>query len=333
MPSIHVVSYRGSLVESTHSVSAAVCDADGALHAWTGDPERYTVLRSAAKPFQALPLLLDGAAERYGVSDDELALACASHNSERSQVAIVERWLERIGLSEEDLACGPHPPLSRDLAVRAPDTPKPDPAPRSRSSSNCSGKHTGMLTLARFHDWPTAGYNRSDHAVQRRILEIVSEYVGLPPDHIGQAVDGCAAVTFAMPLAAMATGFARLVSWDEREPRRIVDAMTSHPQLVAGQGRLCTDLMRAFPGQLLAKVGAEGVYGAALTDAALGVALKVEDGNWRACNIALLAVLEQLGLDVSGAPKLDRYRVMPVLNTRGEEVGVMRAEGMLALTG
>jgi L-asparaginase II len=331
--SLHVVCLRGSLIESSHAVSAAVCDADGALRAWTGDRERHTVLRSAAKPFQALPLLLDGAAERYGISDDELALACASHNSERSQVAIVERWLERIGLSEQDLACGPHPPLSRDLAIRGSDTPKPDPARRSPLSSNCSGKHTGMLTLARVHDWPTPDYNRAGHPAQARSLEVVSEYVGLPPDHIGQAVDGCAAVTFAMPLTAMATGFARLISRDDPEPRRVVHAMTSRPDLVAGHGRLCTDLMRAFPGRVLAKVGAEGVYGAALADTGLGVAVKVEDGNWRACNVALLAVLEQLGLDVPGVPALDRYRVLPVLNTRREEVGVIRAEGEIAFAG
>ena len=330
MPSLRIVSFRDSLVESTNAVSVAVSHPDGAIHAWAGDPRRHTILRSAAKPFQALPLLLDGAADAFDVTDEEVALACASHNSDRSQVALVAHWLERIGLAEVHLACGPHAPLSRDLSIRGPDTPKPDPAPRSPLASNCSGKHTGMLTLAQHAGWPVEGYNREGHEVQRRIVEVLAEYVGLPPGEIGCAVDGCAAVTFAMPLTAMATGFARLVSRHEEAPARIVRAMTARPDLVAGHGRLCTDLMQAFPGRILAKVGADGVYGAAVIDRGLGIALKVEDGNWRACNVALLAVLEQLGLPVSDASQLDRYRILPVLNTRREQVGVMRAEGEIA---
>lgn len=326
-----VVSARGDFIESTHAVSVAVCSADGHLRASSGNLGRVTVLRSAAKPFQALPLLADGAADRFGVTDEEVALACASHNSERSQVAMVAAWLERIGCTEEDLACGPHPPLSRDLAIRGPDTPKADPALRSPVASNCSGKHTGMLTLARHHDWDLAGYNTRGHAVQDRILETLSEYVDFPAGWIGQAVDGCAAVTFALPLTNAATGFARLVTWDDAEPRRIVRAMTVRPDLIAGHGRLCTDLMRAFPGKVLAKVGAEGVYGAALIEEGLGLALKVENGDWRACNVALLAVLEQLGLDLDGAPALDRYRRLPVKNTRRERVGVIEARGEIAI--
>jgi L-asparaginase II len=327
-----VVSLRGDFVESNHAVSVAVCSADGHLRASSGNLGRVTVLRSAAKPFQALPLLTDGAADQFDVSDDELALACASHNSDRSQVAVVKAWLERIGCSEADLACGPHPPLSRTLAIRGRDTPKPDPARRSRLSSNCSGKHTGMLTLATKHEWPTKGYHRRGHPVQDRLLEALSEFVDFPAGWIGQAVDGCAAVTFALPLTNAATGFARLVSWDDAAPRRVVKAMIGRPDLVAGHGRLCTDLMEAFPGKVLAKVGAEGVYGAALIEEGLGIALKVESGDWRACNMALLAVLEQLGLDLDGAPQLDRYRRVIVRNTRREHVGEMEARGEIAIS-
>lgn len=327
-----VVSLRGDFVESSHSVSVAVCSPDGHLRASSGNLGRVTVLRSAAKPFQALPLVTDGAADQFGVSDEELALACASHNSDRSQVAIVAAWLERIGCTEAELACGPHPPLSRDLAIRGPDTPKADPAPRSPLSSNCSGKHTGMLTLAMHHDWERQGYNERGHPVQDRILESLSEFVEFPAGWIGQAVDGCAAVTFALPLTNAATGFARLVAWSDDAPRRVVRAMTARPDLVAGHGRLCTDLMRAFPGKVLAKVGAEGVYCAALIDEELGVALKVENGDWRACNVALLAVLEQLGLDLDSAPQLDRYRRLPVKNTRRKQVGVMEARGEIAIS-
>jgi len=330
---MRIVSTRNLLIESTNAVSVAVCDARGTLAAWCGDPERVTVLRSAAKPFQALPLLLDGAAERFAVSDEELALACASHNSERSQVAVVAAWLERIGCLESDLACGPHPPLSRELAVRGPDTPEPDPAPRSPLASNCSGKHTGMLALARHHGWPTEGYNRSGHPVQDRILELMSEYAGLDSGSIGQAVDGCTAVTFGMPLRNMALAFARLVASQDPSPRRIVHAMVSRPDLVGGHGRLCTDLMTSYPGLVLAKVGADGVYGAALIGQGLGIALKVEDGNWKACNVALIAVLERIGLTPKPSDVLARYATVPIRNTRGQDVGIMNAEGELALPG
>ncbi len=333
MPPLHVVSTRGSLIESSHTVSVAVSDASGRLHAWCGDPDRVTVLRSAAKPFQALPLLLDGAAERFDVSNDELALACASHNSERSQVAIVAAWLARIGCDESDLACGPHPPLSTELSVRGPGTPRPDPAPQSPLASNCSGKHTGMLALARHHGWPTTGYNEAGHPVQDRILEVMAEYSGLEPAAIGQAVDGCTAVTFALPLRNMAQAFARLVASVHHAQRRVVHAMVSRPDLVGGQGRLCTAAMEVYPGRVLAKVGADGVYGAALVEEGLGIALKVEDGNWRACNVALVAALEQLGLTPPPSEILDRYATVPVRNTRGQEVGGMRAEGDLSFPG
>jgi len=333
MSPLRILSTRGSLIESTNEVHAAVSDAAGRLLAWCGDPERVTVLRSAAKPFQALPLLLDGAAERFAVSDEELALACASHNSERSQVKLVAEWLGRIGCVEFDLACGPHPPLSTELSVRGPDTPTPEPAPPSPLASNCSGKHTGMLALARHHGWPTAGYNAAGHPVQDRILDVMSEYADLEPDAVGQAVDGCTAVTFALPLRNMALSFARLVASRDPAPRRVVHAMVSRPDLVAGHGRLCTAVMAAYPGQVLAKVGADGVYGAAVMDRGLGIALKVEDGNWRACNVALVAVLEQLGLTPSPSQTLARYATVPVRNTRRQDVGVMRADGSLAFRG
>lgn len=330
---LSVQSLRGGLVESTHAASVAVVDTAGRVRAKSGEPSRVTIMRSAAKPFQALPLVQDGAAERFDVSNEELALACASHNSERRQVALVAAWLARIDCTEADLACGPHRPLSRDLAILDTEQQRAlDPAPQTPVASNCSGKHTGMLTLARHHGWETSGYNRRGHPVQDRLLAEMARLSGTPAEGIGQAVDGCAAVTFALPLSAMALGFARLGAQQEPAAARIVEAMVSHPDLVAGAGRLCTALMTAFPGRVIAKVGAEGVYGAALLDEGLGIALKVEDGNAWACNTALVAVLEQLGLEVASAPALRRFAEHPVLNTRRDQVGVMRATGTLATT-
>jgi L-asparaginase II len=323
---------RGGLVESTHEVSVAVVDVKGRLRAKAGNPDRVTIMRSAAKPFQALPLVQDGATDRFDVSQQELALACASHNSERRQIELVAAWLERIECAESDLACGPHRPLWRDLAIRDPEDPRElDPVPHTPVASNCSGKHTGMLTLARNHEWDTAGYNRRGHPVQDRLLAEMARFTGVRADAIGQAVDGCAAVTFALPLRAMALGFAKLGARNEPAEARVVDAMISHPDLVAGTGRLCTVLMSAFSGQVIAKVGAEGVYGAALLEEGLGIAVKVEDGNPWACNVALLAVLGQLGLEVESKPALRKFAELPILNTRRHEVGVMRAAGTLAI--
>jgi L-asparaginase II len=188
-----------------------------------------------------------------------------------------------------------------------------------------------MLTLARHHEWRTAGYNRRGHPVQDRLLAEMARITGTPAEAIGQAVDGCAAVTFALPLRAMALGFAKLGAQTEPAEARIVDAMASHPDLVAGSGRLCTVLMTAFPGRVIAKVGAEGVYGAALLDKGLGIAVKVEDGNPWACNVALLAVLGQLGLEVGSKAVLQKFAELAILNTRRQEVGVMRAAGTLAI--
>ncbi len=332
-----VEAVRGEVVESRHRVSVAVADAGGRLIAWSGDPELVTFLRSAAKPFQALPLLEDGAAARFGISQEELALACASHSSEPHQVELVRRFLERLGFSESDLACGPHRPLSADFALpeegRQPwrtASAKPE-VPLTPLASNCSGKHTGMLALARHHGWPARGYHEASHPVQRRCHASLAKWTGLAAAGIPEAVDGCGVVTFAVPVRALAAAYARLGASPEPAARAVVAAMTSQPGLVAGSGRPCTALMSAYPGRVLAKVGAEGVYGAAILERQLGIGLKVEDGhNWAAV-VALWAVLDQLGLDPPPSEILPRFAQLPVRNSRGEVVGALRASGRLHL--
>lgn len=326
--SFRITNLRSGIIESSHAVSVAVCRPDGSLVAQSGDPERFTVMRSSAKPFQALPLVLDGVVDRFGITDQELALACASHSSERNQVELVAAWLERMGCVEGDLACGPHRPLSKELAVRDFDSPsEPDLLPPSPLTSNCSGKHTGMLALAKHHGWDIARYNERGHPVQSRCREEVARFCGVAEAEVGEAVDGCSAVTFAVPLRAMATAFAKLVASHDAGPKAIVHAMTTNPYLVGGEGRLCTAAMEAYPGKLLTKVGAEGVYGAALIDRQLGIAIKVEDGSARAATVALVALLDQLDLDPSPSSLLPRFASLPILNTRREQVGLMQAEG------
>jgi L-asparaginase II len=240
--------------------------------------------------------------------------------------------LRAIGCEEGQLACGPHPPLSPGVAeevIRAGVTLTP-------KWSNCSGKHAGMLALARHHGWPTEGYERAGHPVQERILDEVVRWTGQVRGDIWQGVDGCTVVCFGVPLRAMAVAYARFGVSEKGAARRLREAMWAHPELVAGTGRLCTELMKAAGGKVLAKVGAEGVYGAALPGLGLGVALKVEDGDGRCSPPALLAVLRQVleRLATRGAADVPleglAHHAEPLLrNTRGVVVGSLRPAGGL----
>ena len=353
---MYVESRRGSFIESRHQVHVAVVDAQGQLVAQAGDPGYITFWRSAAKPFQAMPLLLDGAADRFGMSREELALCCASHSSEPGQVQLVRDFLAKIGCTERDLMCGPHTPLSdavaKDYQTRG--------VRLTAVYSNCSGKHTGMLAQAKHQGWPTEGYVRPDHPVQRRSLAEVSRWTDVPEKQIGVAVDGCGVACFALPLKSMALAYARLGSRElgvvpvrqvdapsgraglsnpGLEPQatagplglptpnsRIVEAMLRHPELIAGEGRPCTEMMRAHPGRVITKVGADGVYSALLVQEGWGVALKVEDGYGPASVLAIARVLEELGL----RPQPESLRSKPNVNSRGETVGELRVNGGLS---
>jgi L-asparaginase II len=319
---------RGRVVEARHRVHAAVLDVEGRLTARAGDPDLVTFWRSGAKPFQALPLARDGAMEHFHVTSEELAVTCASHSAEPRHLELVRSLLARADLSERDLLCGPHPPLSetvaRDYVKRG--------VRLTAIHSNCSGNHAAMLVLARHHEWPVEFYIRPDHPVQRRCLSEVAEWSAVEPQRIATAVDGCGVVCFALPLRAMARAYARLghEGNDHAEPRgeaagAIVQAMLRHPELVAGEGRACTELMRAHPGQVLTKAGAAGVYCAVLVQEDVGIALKVEDGNGTAAALAIAALLAELGL----RPQPERLVAHPITNTRGEVVGEMRARGGL----
>jgi L-asparaginase II len=326
---LSVETRRGKTVESVHRVSLAVVDPEGRRVATNGDPRFPVFMRSAAKPFQAMPIVADGAADTYAMSTEELALACASHNSERRQVAIARALLQRLDCSEADLACGPHRALALELGVLLPgERPPDDLEPPGHLASNCSGKHAGMLALARAHGWPVAGYHRPDHPVQQRCREEVARWTRVPAAAIAEAVDGCGVVTFQVPLEAMAGAFARFGVAEDQAATRVRGAMLAHPELVAGRYRLCTEVMQAYPGEIVAKVGADGVYGAALPRRGLGLAIKVEDGDARANMAALLAVLRQLGFEPK--PSLDRFARFPVFNTRNEIVGAMDAAGAIS---
>ncbi|HXY69269.1 MAG TPA: asparaginase [Gemmatimonadales bacterium] len=340
-----VESIRGRTVESRHAVSAAVVDADGTLVAGTGNPDLVTYWRSCAKPIQVLPLLTDGAADALGIDDAEIAVACASHNGEPRHVAVVEGLLRKAGCTESDLACGPHPSLSPAVArAMAERGEKP-----RRIHSNCSGKHAGMLAMARHHGWPTADYRHAGHAVQRRVHEEVLLWTGVPESGLHTGTDGCGVVSFALPLRNMALAYARLGarvdpagaaqlgvkgvkgvgSANPYTPHptpytrssaadRVIRAIFSDPFLVAGTGRLCTEVAAGSGGRVLAKIGAGGVYCALIPEARLGLALKVEDGDDESARVALVALLDALVPGVVRVP--DAFRSPAHKNTLGEEV-------------
>jgi L-asparaginase II len=329
---LRVETTRAGQLESVHRISCAVVTVEDRLLASSGDPEYRTWWRSGAKPLQAIPLVEDGAADRFGLGSEELALACASHSSEPCHLEVIDSFLAKIGVKESDLACGPHTPLSPSMAHLA---ARGTLSPTARWS-NCSGKHAGMLALASHHGWPLEGYQRPDHPVQRRILEAVTRWTGMAASDIGIGVDGCTAVCFALPIRRMALAFARLGLSSEPAPKRLFAAMTAHPILVAGTARLCTDLMTAWPGHVIVKVGAEGIYCAAVPALRIGIALKVEDGDMTSAPLALLEVLHQaltrldpvLAAELPMA-QLGRHRALPIRNTRSELTGERRATGTL----
>ncbi|MGZ8456667.1 MAG: asparaginase [Gemmatirosa sp.] len=321
MLTLDVVATRGGVVESRHHVHAAVVDAAGRLVAAAGDPDTVTFWRSCAKPFQVMPLVETGGFDRAGWGDDQLALAGASHGGEPEHVAIAAGMLASLGLEEGDLACGPHEPLAaRGIRVLRDSGMRP-----TRLHNNCSGKHAAMLARAVVEGWPREGYERLDHRVQRACTATVAEWAGVPQGDIACAVDGCGVPVYAMPLDAMARAYARLGAAShagDDVPARIVHAMRTRPFLVGGTDRFDTVLMEETDGELLAKIGAEGVHSVAVPARGLGFAVKVEDGAQRAQYPAVLRVLQAMDvLPATLPPRLAEFLTKPVRNTRGEVVG------------
>lgn len=283
------------------------------------------MLRSAAKPFQALPLVADGATDHFGFSEEEIALCCGSHNSEEEHLRVVRSILDKAGVTEELLVCRPHRSLWREREREL----QQNGTTRTPIMSNCSGKHAGMLALAAFHGWPLAGYQQMGHPVQEAVQSEMARWSGAEASNLFIGVDGCGVPCAALPLRLLALATARLVTAAKEEngaPQRVLQAMVHHPFMVAGSGRLCTRLMEAEEGRLIAKVGAEGVYIAGEVERGLGVALKVEDGAWRAAAPALLEVLAQAELLSEDArSSLSDLWAPPVTNTLGDEVGRLQA--------
>lgn len=312
---------RGPFVESVHRGHAVVCDSKGQLvQAW-GDPAAVILPRSSCKMVQALPLLESGAAEAAGLTRRHLALACASHNGAAIHTDRVANWLKDLGLGDEALRCGPQMP--RDPETRTA-LIKADASPCQRHN-NCSGKHAGFLTLNR-HLKAGPDYIDPEHPVQKSVRETFEEVTGETSP--GYGIDGCSAPNFATTLAGLARAMGRFAGAGAgiapgvkgvraRAMQRLVEAMTAYPELVAGEGRACTELMRAMDGRVAVKTGAEAVFVAILPDLGLGVALKIVDGATRASECAIAAILVHLGVLDPGHPATGRRLNAPELNRRG----------------
>ena len=316
---------RGSAVESTHFGAVAVVDRRGHLVRSAGDPNTLTFTRSALKPLQALPFSAQGGIERFGFSATQVALMCASHSGEPRHVAAVADMLGRCGCGETDLQCGSHAPGYYDALGEVPPAP-----PYTPLAHNCSGKHAGMLAYCVQHGHAKADYLAYEHPLQRSIRRAVACFTGVAEEDLVPGIDGCSAPNYAVPLAALATAFARLAGADVdpdygTAPRRLADAMVAHPEMVSGERRSDLALMQAGRGDWVTKIGAEGVQAIGIRSHGLGIALKVADGQKRGLYPAIVAVLEQLGVvDGSARVALASWGRREVRNYRGTVTGEVR---------
>jgi L-asparaginase II len=314
---------RGDATDSVHYGSVAVVDSAGRLLFATGDPHYLTTTRSALKPLQALPLVARGGVARFGFSQQQVALLCASHSGEPRHVAAVADMLRRVGCTPADLQCGVHPPLFYTAREELP----PADAEFTTVHHNCSGKHTGMLAYCRLCDLPIESYLAYDHPLQQAIRAAVAHLTGVRENELVAGIDGCSAPNYAVPLDRLACAYARLATVVEderygRAPSTLASAMSAYPEMVAGELRNDLILMRAGRGDWVTKVGAEGVQAIGVRSRGWGIALKVIDGNARGLHPATVQVLDQLGLlDPEQRTRLESWHEPVIRNYRGVVTG------------
>lgn len=321
----------GFTVENVHMGSVAVVDAGGRLLWSAGDPHYMTFTRSALKPFQALPFILDGGPDRFGLSHAELALMCASHSGEEKHLRTVQSILGKIGMDESRLECGCGTPLYYDSVGM--------PAPQGRIWSqvhhNCSGKHSGFLAWCRLHGIESSHYVDPAHPLQQAVRTRLGRLAGMPEADMPTGMDGCSAPNYALPLSRLAHMFARL-GQGSADPEyggamgELFNAMTRHPDLVSGEARCDLAYMSAGAGDWVAKVGADAVQTIGIRSAGIGIAIKIADGSKQVLQTATFSVLEQLGLlDDERRSLLEHYRQPTIKNARGAVAGDIRAVGVL----
>lgn len=311
--------WRGPFLESVHSGHAVVCDDSGQIvHAW-GDPEAVVLPRSSSKMIQALPLIRSGAADAHNLTTEHLALCCASHQGAAIHTDRVSKWLDQLGLTDDAFRCGPQTPNDEDARnglIRAHETP-------CQIHNNCSGKHTGFLTLAK-HLNAGPEYIDPDHPAQKACLDAYEEITGITSPGFG--IDGCGAPNYATTLHGMARAMAHFAAAPAGSAEeRLRSAMMLHPDLVAGEGRACTNLMRAMGGKVAIKTGAEAFFVAIIPEKKLGIALKITDGATRASECAIAAILVKLGVLEPEHPETMKYLNAPIRNWLGTRTGTLRS--------
>jgi L-asparaginase II len=315
--------WRGGLLESSHSGHAVIWGPGGIEAAW-GDPATVIFPRSSCKMIQALPLVETGAADRAGLTEAHLALACASHQGEARHVGMAADWLASLGLAEPDLRCGAHEPfdrVERDRLIKTDESP-------CQLHNNCSGKHCGFLTVTR-HLGAGPEYVEIDHPLQRAIRAATEETAGETVS--GWGVDGCSAPNFAVSVAGLARAMQAFAAATgsggvrDRAMHRLTRAMAIHPELVAGEGRACTELMRAMNHKVAIKTGAEAVFVAIIPEQGRGIALKVVDGGSRGSEAAIAALLIRLGVLDGSHPAAMKRLGGPIRNWRGIDTGQTRS--------
>jgi L-asparaginase II len=287
---------RGDLIENRHRGSYAVVDSEGDLIAAAGNYQQLIFARSSLKPLNVLAMLVSGAVDQFKVTDQEIALACASHNGEPVHVNLVGLWLERLGLTVDDLECGRHAPMGRE-ANKQLHLGGQQPTPLHNA---CSGKHAGFLTLAKFLNQEVKGYSVVGSPLQNQVMQTAAEVLGIEWQAAPKGTDGCSIPMMGMPLIALAKGMARLahprdLRADLQEAcARVTQSVQANPQLIAGTGRFCTDIIEKTEGKILVKMGADGVFTGWLPDKKWGIALRIDDGNLKAAEVAMADLLKRL---------------------------------------
>lgn len=330
-PPIIVEATRGTFVESIHAVDAIIADASGAVLSIYGDEESMLFPRSAIKSLQALPMVESGAADAFALEDKHLALCCSSHNGQEIHVEGAREILDKAGLQETCLECGAQLPRFPE------DQAKLNGALPQAIHNNCSGKHAGFLAFAAHAGFKPKDYIKFEHPVQREIANTMEAVTGAKHSADNYAIDGCSIPTFMIPLTDMAKAYARFsVGEDSNQTRakamiRLRDACMKHPEMVAGDKRVCTQLMQALPGRAFVKVGAEGVYSASLPELGIGIAMKARDGNFRAAEVAVSSLISDLLPLNDSEIKALAPLINPVLkNWNKMEVGNLRVQNELS---
>jgi L-asparaginase II len=319
---------RGEVVESIHRGDIAIVNYKGDLLYYAGDPGKITYIRSAAKPIQALNVILSSAFDEYKISCKELAVMCASHYGEDFHREAVEQVLHKIGLSKENILGGSVPSLSNEIALKhAWNNQQPD-----QLFSDCSGKHAGFLAVCQKKGYPVKTYMNPEHPLQQEILYLISQVCQYPRERIKIGIDGCSVPVHALPVFNMALGYARLAKpnnfdSDLSEASQIIfKAMNQHPEMIAGTNGFCTDLIGNTNGKLIGKVGAEGIYCIGLKNEGIGIALKMEDGNMNRIPPVVVKLLDDLNvLTKEELFSLKKYYPIDSLNDLATKVGEVRA--------